>query len=295
MPIIQRHNCTESITLREFADVAKQTDVSTAEGLLSLGETFTKLGNNREFLSNFFAQFIKNQALNDPLATLLSQSVVLLRTSEFYLRANFWLPKEGISNGEAVLFAYDQPHDHNFDLLSLAYCGDGYISHGYTYDYDSTVGYVGERVALQPLGPHKHECGDVLMYECNKDIHIQKPPADPSITLNVIPLANQNGLRDQYFFDIDHVDSTFGILRRHAPNIQERRRFLFDIAKYVANDEITGLFADFARKHECKRTRYEALRALKTCNAAVHDELVHALRDDSAPIVKHYVASVLSA
>lgn len=295
MPIIQKHNTTDAIELAEFLDAAQRTDVGTAEGLLSLGETFAKLGNNREFLSAFFANFIKHQAINDPLAVLLSQSVVLARRKDFYLRANFWLPAEGISESESILFAYDQPHDHNFDLLSLAYCGDGYVSHGYTYNYDTTIGYVGEKVPLNPLGPHKHECGDVLMYECNKDIHIQKPPIDASITLNLIPLENQNGLRDQYFFEIDNVASTVGIIRKHAPNIQERRRYLFDIAKHVANDEMVGIFRDIALRHECSRTRYEALRSLKTADSDVHDEMVFALRDDPAPIVRHYVRSVLVA
>lgn len=295
MPIVQKFSTASSIELGEFLEYAdKAVDVNTRDGILALGETFAMLGNNRTFLSQFFAQVIKDTAPRDPLSFLLSQSVVIARYEGFYLRANFWLPDDQITRAESVLYAYDQPHDHNFDLLSCAYCGDGYVSDGFLYDYDKVVGYTGEEVPLEPLGPHRHECGDILLYECSRDIHIQHPPATPSITLNVLPLGNQNGLIDQYFFSIPSADSTVGVIQKHAPNIIEQRRHMFDVAKYVANDEIADTLAEIAKAHVCKRTRYEALRALRGCNRALHDDVALAMRDDPAPIVQHYVRSVLT-
>lgn len=295
MPIAQKFQLETSIGLNEFLDYAQHNvDVSDKDGLLSLSEKFAMLGNNREFLSDFFSRFIREIAYKDPLSVLLSQSVVIARCRDFYLRANFWLPAEDMTKNESVLYAYDQPHDHNFDLLSLAYCGDGYVSDGFIYSYDKVTGYIGEQVELLPLGAHKHACGDVLLYECNKDIHIQHPPNDPSITLNVIPLVNQNGLRDQFFFEIESVISTRGIIRRHAPNIIEQRKYLFDIAKHIANDEIAQLFIDISKSHHCNRTRYEAIRALKTYSLDMHDDLAYSLRDDSTPIIQHYISGVLN-
>lgn len=296
MSITQRFTTDESIELDEFVDYAlSNVNTSSSEGLLALGEKFTMLGNNRTFLSDFFADYIKENFVRDPLSQIVSQSVVLARNESFYVRANFWLPEDDMTESETFLFAYHQAHDHNFDLLSLAYCGDGYMTDGYTYDYNKVAGYVGEVVDIEPLGSHHHAYGEVLLYECNKDIHIQRPPSEPSITLNVIPLVNQNGLLDQYFFDIDRIDSTQGTIQRYGNNIMEQRKDLFAIVKHLANDEIAQLFIDIAKSHPCKRTRFEAIRSLKVYSKEMHDQLCYMLRDDKTAIVKHYVDTVLTA
>jgi hypothetical protein len=185
MPRQMTPTTSESISFEDFTEYARRgVDVGTSDGLWKLADCFAMLGNNREFLSNFYIEYIKGKVSKDVFSTVISQAVVLYRCDSFYVRANFWLPMDQVSPDEARLFAYDQPHDHNFDLLSLSYCGDGYVSDGFEYDYDSTIGYIGEEVDLKPLGPHKHALGDVLMYVCSKDIHVQNPPETPSITLS---------------------------------------------------------------------------------------------------------------
>ena len=295
MPIIDKYTNPQSMELQEFVDYAlKHTDMHSTDSVRALGEQLAMLGNNRSFLSDFFAEYIKGNVLTNPQATLTAQSVVLSRQDDFYLRANFWLPEHEMTENESYLFAYHQAHDHNFDLLSLAYCGDGYATDNFRYDYSKVHGYLGEVVDLEPLGRYKHVYGDILLYECNKDIHFQRPPEQPSITLNVVPLVNQHGLRDQYFFQIDDMAATKGTIYRYGRNVMEQRKELFGIAKMVANDEIGQLFIDIARAHPCNRTRYEALIALKDYSQSAHDTLCHELRDDRVPIIRHYVGSVLA-
>jgi hypothetical protein len=294
MPRQMTPTTSESISFEDFTEYARRgVDVGTSDGLWKLADCFAMLGNNREFLSNFYIEYIKGKVSKDVFSTVISQAVVLYRCDSFYVRANFWLPMDQVSPDEARLFAYDQPHDHNFDLLSLSYCGDGYVSDGFEYDYDSTIGYIGEEVDLKPLGPHKHALGDVLMYVCSKDIHVQNPPETPSITLNVIPLANQNDLRDQYFFGIAHRMATKGVIEKRAGNIVEQRHRMFRIAKQLANDEMIGVFIDIAKNHMDPKARYEAARIVAECDAAAHKDLVFALRDDRAPIVRHHVQQYL--
>lgn len=294
MPLHEHFATTESIDFDDFVEYAKNgVNVSTSDGLWQLAECFAMLGNNREFLSNFYVEYIKGNVPKDIVSSVISQAVVLYRCDTFYIRANFWLPIEQLTSNEARLFAYDQPHDHNFDLLSLSYCGDGYVSDGFEYDYDRTVGYIGEEVDLVPLGPHKHALGDVLMYVCNKDIHVQNAPEMPSITLNVIPLVNQNELRDQYFFDIPHKMATKGVIEKRAGNIVEQRHRLFRIAKHIANQEMIGVFVDIARTHLDPKARYEAARIVAECDPSIHRDLVFALRDDPSAIVKHHVQQYL--
>jgi hypothetical protein len=295
MPIQQKYETEEAIGLEEFfAYITDNIDTRDTNSLLSLGERFTMLGNNRSFLSDYFADYIKKHIDGNSLSVPFAQSIELVRCKDFFIRANFWLPEEEMTDEELHLFAYHQAHDHNFDLLSLAYCGDGYTSDGYTYNYQKVAGYIGEVVELDPQGAHKHAYGDVLLYECNKDIHFQRPPSEPSITLNVIPLVNQNSLLDQYFFQIDHINSKTGILQKYGDNIMEKRKNLFNITKHIANEEIAQIFIDIAKSHPCNRTRYEALIALETFSKDIHDSICYFLRDDSTPILKHYVRKILN-
>jgi hypothetical protein len=291
MPIHAHHQTDDVIDLAEFLRIADAADVNTTEGMLAIAEPFAMLGNNRSFLSDFFCDYIRANVATDPLASVVAQSVVLSRNEHYYIRANMWLPEEEVTANEAILFAYNQAHDHNFDLLSLAYCGDGYLTDCYEYNYDDVAGYVGEVVELNPLGPIKHGCGDTLLYIANKDIHFQRAPKTPSVTLNVIPLANRYGTRDQYFFDIEGPDSTKGTISGYPTTIIEQRRMLFDIAKHLADDVIAQLLADIAGHHACRRTRYEALRALKTCDPEAHGQVCWALRDDKAPLIRAYLQS----
>lgn len=295
MAIHHRFTTDASMELPEFMEYADaKTNMSDVDSLLALGEQLSMLGNNRRFLSKFLEDFIEANWNLDSLTATISQSVMLRSGRDFYLRANFWLPEAEMTESEALLFAYHQAHDHNFDLLSYAYSGSGYTTDLYEYDYSSVAGYVGEQVNLVPRGNHRHACADTLLYRCNRDIHFQRPPETPSITLNVIPTANQYGLQDQYFFDIEKGDSESGVLSRYAESNIESRRFLFNVAKYVRSERLVRVMCDLITTYPCRRTRYEALRALRECDADAHDTMVHHLRDDPAPIIRQYVHRVLS-
>lgn len=289
MPIVREHATTASIDLNELVEtIHTEIDLADRDSLLSLSEKLVMLGNNRSFLSDFFSDYIKNHVYQQS-QPVISQAVTLVQTENFYIRANFWLPEQDLSESEAILFAYGQAHDHNYHLLTLAYCGDGYSTDCYLYDYDKVVGYLGEVVDLEPLGSHKHTCGQVLLYECSKDVHIQRAPQQPSITLNVIPFLPKDDLIEQYGFSIASLDSTTGIISSFGYTPIEKRNDLFTMAKYCANPETNQLFIDFAQTHPCRRTRLAALQALRTSAPQAHAALCYQLRDDATPLIQHYL------
>ncbi|WP_088280878.1 hypothetical protein [Ideonella sp. A 288] len=287
-----RHSTTEQIALDEFLDYA---DAHVIEGapdkLFRLGEQLSMLGNNRRFLSDFMCSYIKANRARDPLAEIISQSVVLARRKHFYLRANFWLPAAEMTQAESLLFAYHQAHDHNFDLLSYAYCGTGYETDVFEYDYAAVAGFVGEEVRVRPLGTFRHACGDTIMYRCNQDIHIQQPPTNLSVTLNVIPTFNQHGLLDQYFFDIDATDPNRARLSNYAYTAIDARRQLLELVSQLRDDNVTDLLVEFATRHDCRRTRYNALRALQDSAPEVHDSVCASLGPDEPALVRHHLVA----
>ena len=296
MAIQQRFDTDESISLSEFVEyAARNTDFADQDSQLALGEQLTMLGNNRSFLTDFFGEFVEKNLHAAHVEGTISQAFLLALGTNFYLRGAFWLPDSELRGNESVLYAYHQAHDHNFDFLSYAYCGSGYTTDLYEYDYASTVGYVGERVKLRPLGKHHHRTGDVLFYRCNQDIHFQRPPETPSITINVIPLVNQHGLKDQYFFDIAAGDSEEGTIYRHAESNIESRRTLFDIVKHFRSPKISRVLAEFAESYDCQRSRFQALRALQMSDPSTHKDVCERLAGDSSALVRHHIATAQAA
>jgi hypothetical protein len=292
MAIHQRYEIEESMSLSEFAEYAERcVRFDDSESLLALGHQLTMLGNNRKFLTEFFADYIERNLHAGDVSGTISQAITLTRKKDFYVRAAFWLPENSVTGQEGHLFAYDQAHDHNFDLLSYAYCGSGYLTDVYEYNYERVAGYIGEQVELTPLGGHQHKTGDCLFYRCSKDIHLQRPPETPSITLNVIPLGNIHGLIDQYYFSIEHQYSVIGTLTRHADSNMENRKTLFDIAKVLPSPKISRILADIVEDYPCGRTRYEALRALHYCDVSAYKTLCNRFEGDPSPILRRYIES----
>lgn len=286
---VKTYQSEAAMGLEEFMQHAERTDMKCPDALFALGEQLSLLGNNREFLSRFMADLIKSTKSFDRLNDFVPQSIVLGRRKEFYVRANVWLPEAEITASEARLFAYFQPHDHNFDLLTYAYCGSGYETHIFEYDYSRVVGYLDEMVKVKPLGSYTHACGDIMMYRCSQDIHAQFPPKTPSITLNVIPLHTQGSLRDQYFFGLNEVDQEEAPLTKYVQTPIDSRRKVFDMIGMLGDDNLTDIVTDFALSHQCRRTRYHALQALAKINPTEHADVCNRLAGDPTPLIQQYL------
>ena len=83
---------------------------------------------------------------------------VLYNCPSYSIRATVWLPENGSSEIgilENAVFAYDYPHNHNFDLLTVNCFGPGYETDLYRIaPLDSSVGS-GAMVDAECLGRHR--------------------------------------------------------------------------------------------------------------------------------------------
>ncbi|WP_281558235.1 hypothetical protein [Thalassomonas sp. RHCl1] len=115
-------------------------------------------------------------------------SFVLYRDNTVMLRLVVWEPREGdnFSHADEELFAYGVCHDHNFELMSLGLCGSGYTTHMYSYQHKGSEYVEGELIDIDYLGDFTLQQGSVLYMEQSKDLHTQSPPAQMSMSLNII-------------------------------------------------------------------------------------------------------------
>ncbi|OBV11502.1 hypothetical protein [Erythrobacter dokdonensis] len=169
-----------------------------------------RLANNREFLGDLLVERLAGNGGEDIASAYGPQAIILSRpragrANSAFLRAAIWpSPRDHVfRTSGAASFVYGAPHDHNFDFLTVGYCGPGYASDYYEYDYAAVAGYPGEDASLRFVGRSVLSPGKLMLYRRHLDVHNQLPPTSLSVSLNVMRVDPAQGWFDQYGFDLE--------------------------------------------------------------------------------------------
>ncbi|MCO7469356.1 hypothetical protein D3C81_314920 [compost metagenome] len=220
-----------------------------------------KLYNNRTFLSETILRQLADERRFDSINPYTPQVFMLHRADHYFIRAAIWIPPTGIT-GEEIFF-YEDPHDHNFALLTLGYEGPGYETVLFEYDHQSVIGDVGEKVEVRFLERTRLSRGRVMFYRDSQDIHVQFPSENFSISINVVVPKMQ--MSRQYSFDLDlSPQTTCATIREnlifHTPTIISR--FAHDLGVSNVPEILRGHVAASADQ-SAQRIADEFLRALE--------------------------------
>ncbi|MBX3561607.1 MAG: transposase [Sphingomonas sp.] len=233
-------------------------DARDEDGFAAWGNELKKLANNRTFLADMMIAELKRRCAGQVRDNQYSAQVVLLHTSSqrFIMRANFWpaLKDSVVRHSGTDPFFYGVPHDHNFSFLTVGYLGPGYWSDYYEYEYDKVVGVPGEKVDLRFVERAKLDPGKVMLYRAHRDVHLQLPADEMSVSLNIVETSHAATFRDQYRFDVEHARID-GIMTRTSLEP------LLALASHYGGDEGVDLLDEFAARHPSDRIRWRALHA----------------------------------
>ena len=248
--------------LDEYVDhVETEVDLRDFDSLAESGWALRALANDRKFLLDFYHDELRALLERRSANVLTPQSVVLVRKPRFFIRANVWLPPNPDPtqrDNERKLYAYDLPHDHNFDFVTVGYAGVGYVTDLYRYDVSKVVGHIGERVELEDLGRERLSPGRIMVYKANRDIHTQYEPEQISVSLNLIPLHDRLVKAPQFVFDPARGTIVGGVSDQVGS-----RLFLLDFFRHMHDRQSVDLLGTIAQRHPCPRTRGQALNVLE--------------------------------
>ncbi|QPG05751.1 transposase [Salinimonas marina] len=188
-------------------------DPTDIESFASVAPLLKKLNNNRTFLAERLIQELAGAGEQQTNNRYTPQVLMLKAPSKhtnFFMRANIWLPKEDpmLQLAGEKSFYYHVPHDHNFHFLTSGYMGPGYHSDYYEYDYFDVEGYAGEPVDLTFIERKTLSPGEVMLYRAHLDVHNQLPADELSVSLNIMPSMMFAHLRPQYIFNSEctHIE-----------------------------------------------------------------------------------------
>ncbi len=263
MPLVIDNPSETSCSLPEcieaLAEIGFDADdpASTANAALWL----RRLANNRSFLGDLLVERLTG-AQGEAIASGYGPQAIILsrprenRAGAAFLRAAIWpSPKDHVfQTSSAASFVYGAPHDHNFDFLTVGYCGPGYVSDYYEYDYGAVAGYPGEDAGLRFIERATLAQGKLMLYRRHLDVHRQLPPKSLSVSINVMRIDPAQGWFDQYGFDLERGT----VARWLNPNLGEA---FLRVA--VASGSASALdYADWAgRQHPSERMRLASFEA----------------------------------
>jgi hypothetical protein len=261
MTLSLQPDVTGAIGLGEFvAYLERDLKLVDLDGLIAAAPAFKQLLNNQRFFTGFIEEELRFWRAGRRDHEYVGPTIVMVRRPNFAIRANLWMapdPRKPAPRPGDEGYAYLYPHDHNFAFLTGGYHGAGYASVHYEYDADAVEGEPGERVELRELGRSTLPKGAMTLYYPSRDIHRQEPPAELSISVNVI-VSEPYAERPQFFFDIPARTIT----RVIAP-ASVRGVTLCDLAACVGDGNTADLLNDVARRSEDPRVRGAAARALQ--------------------------------
>lgn len=170
-----------------------------------------RLANNRSFLGDMLIDRLAGRGGAGIDSGYGVQAIMLSRpaasrANAAVLRAAIWpAPTDhAFQTSGAASFVYGAAHDHNFDFLTVGYCGPGYVSDDYEYDYDAVAGFPGEEAGPRFAQRSALSPGTLMLYRRHVDVHRQLPPERLSVSLNVMRVDPAQAWFDQYGFDLEH-------------------------------------------------------------------------------------------
>lgn len=274
-----------------LAYVGAKVDVRDTDSIVASAPMLRALANDRDLVVSRLNDYVEQAFTSPGLAS--AQTILIGRGKDFYVRANLWPSGSNIDTGRMYQgqFSYDLAHDHNFSFLTVGYSGPGYETDIYEYDYDRVEGYAGEKVEIRFLEKVRFAAGMAMFYRASRDLHIQYPPTELTISLNLIVAPPETRLREQYEFDL--ATST---IARLPMELEASRRVLFvSLAARLGNGNTAQLLEDLARQHPCRRTRLTAWESLVALLPAEAQRFWTQAVADAAPLVANHARRKLAA
>lgn len=269
------------VSIDEYVEHVHSIDLTDLDALAESAPMLRALANNRTLVVQRMNEEIEKSFRASYLPT--AQAIFLGGGTDFYVRAATWPSSAAVSGGRLYQenFAYHVAHDHNFTFLTVNYLGPGYETEIFEYDFEAIEGFAGEPVKLQFLEKRKFGQDAVMLYRANRDVHIQHPPQELSVTLNLLISTPEISSREQYYFD-----TVRKVILDYAPDTEPSKGVsLMKLAGQLGDMNTRELLFDLANKHPTPRVRLHAHEALSLQQPAMAGEIWESACRDRAPLV----------
>lgn len=231
-----------------------------AEDLCRFADEFAAIGNNKRILTDAINDGLRDMRQFMALNSDSSRTFSLTTGTKAAIRANVWMPDpryESLAEGATVddVYHYLLPHDHIQSFMTVGYLGPGYRTR--IYEYEERFPESGKRVDLRFLEETTLPTSKIMVYRASRDVHVQFPPKDMSISLNFMLIEPNVIYPPQCFFDISGsriADISHGL--------QPQVNSLFSIAAQLGDARTVDILLELGLRHDHRQVRDGAFKAM---------------------------------
>jgi hypothetical protein len=287
-----------SLELGEFLEILrKEVDSEDVDSVLAVAGGLRDLGLNHALLIDAINRNLRNLGRSTPTEEVFysTHSFVLGSVGDLAVRGNLWPSVRrygGLvhrTNHINHVYAYNYPHDHNFDFLTVGWYGPGYNTQIWEYDGPTVKGCVGEKVDMVFLEETSLPPGKVMFYRKGRDIHVQAPPDEMSVSLNLLVRSSTSSTTEQYEFNMDSSTIAAYVGGTDVARIGLAAEFAGEIGDTVSH----GLLFDLMNS-PVPRIRCSAYRAVSKLEGGWSSELKARLCSDRSAHAEALLASIES-
>lgn len=246
-----------AMELDEYIEfVQEHVDLADFDCLCETAWALKALANNRSFLSRAVNAQLHERLDGRKSAQYTANSIVFARGPFHSIRANIWEPLSADprrSELQAPLFTYFNCHDHNFHFVTTAFSGSGYESDLYEYDRSKVAGEPGEEVDLHFIERVCFRQGDLMAYRAFSDAHVQHPPKEMSVSLNLVATSPEMAMRRQFLFEPETHR-----LQDRVDNTDEKSAKFIQMAAHLGDENTIELLLHLASSHPLDAIRQTA-------------------------------------
>ena len=264
------------ITFEEYIEyVRREVDPDDSDSVQASAEKLQGLSQNKQLLLDMMHRELTAAVAKEDSKFYTAHSFVLGSANGMTVRGNIW-PKvdsfQNVSHRRAHInkvYAYEYPHDHNFNFLTVGWFGPGYITDVYEYDYEDVGGCDGEKVSLKFLERTHLSDGKVMFFREGRDVHIQYPPPEVSVSLNLLVRTSRTSAREQFIFDIAEQK-----IRSMATGSDVARTVLaIEFATMLGNQATVEVLNRLVGSSRSGRVRAAAMKAMLTLDPGSRDAI----------------------
>lgn len=248
------------ISFDEYKEaVEQQHELTDPNSIMATAPLLKALAADKFLLVRHINEHLSDTVTSDRYNNYSALSFIIGRGNGFIVRANLW-PRHSSYNTDnlstKVSHNFDIPHNHNFELLTVGFAGAGYETIIHEVDETKIVGFPGEKVDLRFLEQTTLPEGKVMFYRRFKDVHIQLPPKELSISLNLLVQDNTGVSGSQYTFNFENKE----IIGELSGRVSDHN-MMFEFAKHLGDENTGNHLIAIAEKHDNPLARYAAFDA----------------------------------
>ncbi|MGN2254285.1 hypothetical protein ACFWZ4_12965 [Frateuria sp. GZRe12] len=217
------------------------------ESVLPFVADFRKVANNQKaFLARLHSEIDGSVVQRFAQYSQSSWLLAGVRGQRPFLRVNMWPPIDPASAEARDLckaYSYYLPHNHNFSFLTTNYLGEGYTTEVWEITDDTKSIQVGQEIKLAFAGKFQLSHSSIMLYEAEKDVHVQFPPSSLSLSLNLMLYSERDKFRPQHFFE----PNSRRVVGESKQSPGARRLGLINMAAWLGTEETADMLDFLSR------------------------------------------------